>query len=215
MARLIRVTSLPASRRRAGFAFTREPLTLGRESFADGISGLIQLAALVSDPGLAVERSDEDTPDLFIPITDEERAAVVDIARAAELEADSEDAAQAFERILEGLVGGADDDADDEHARSLEAKRLADDAEERRLADEAEAKRLAEAAAANSPPPAPGATVEVAPGVTAPVSTGTEVKEEPKKGDAAPTKAKAKADAKPQGSSGRQSKPANTTAAKD
>jgi len=213
VAGLIRVTALASTRRRAGFAFTREPLVLGPESLGVDIAALIALAAILGDPLLLVERSDDDQPDVFIAVSETERAAIIDMATAAELAVDDDEARAAIRLIVEGLIGSADDDLDDEHARALEAKRLADDAEEKRLADEAEAKRLADEAEAKRLADEAEAK-RLADEAEAKRLADEADATEPKKGDAAPTEAKAKADAKPQGSSGRQSKPATTTAAK-
>lgn len=105
MAGLIRVTALAASRRRAGFAFSREPLVIGPESLGEGLDALRAIAAIVGDPVLVVERSDEDTPDVFIAPSLGEREAILDMARAAELANGDEDAKQAIAQIVAGLIG--------------------------------------------------------------------------------------------------------------
>jgi hypothetical protein len=51
---LIRIRSLRAPYRRAGFEFGAEPLVLGPEHFADGLAGAKALLALFTDPVLKV-----------------------------------------------------------------------------------------------------------------------------------------------------------------
>lgn len=134
MAGLIRVRSLAASRRRAGFAFTREPLVIGPESLGADIAALFALASILGDPALVVERSDEDDADLFLPVTEDERAAIIDMATAAELAANDEEAKAAIATIVEGLIGkqelqspeGAEDDGDDAAASEPAAEAKAD-----------------------------------------------------------------------------------------
>lgn len=116
MAGLIRVSSIAASRRRAGFGFTRAPTVLGPEQFLPSIEGLAQLAALVSDPALVVERSDEDAPETFVEITDGEREAIVAAATESAAHDDPEAAVKAAAQILEGLVGEAPEPAVDQAA---------------------------------------------------------------------------------------------------
>lgn len=222
MAGLIRVTALATARRRAGFAFSRAPLVLGPESLGVDIAALHALAAIVSDPLLLVERSDEDQPDVFVAISETERTAIIDMATAAELAVDDEAARAAIRQIVEGLigeqqlqspedaeaksddaaasptaveaksVGGTDSDADAETPSASSSASAADDEQARAGADASEAAPAADADAAKQPedtqqPPVADAN-----------------QDESKKGDAAPVEAKAKADAKPQRSSGRQ-----------
>jgi hypothetical protein len=134
VAGLIRVTALAASRRRAGFAFSREPLIIGLESFGDGVPALLAIAAIVSDPVLVVERADEDASDTFVPVSDAERQALADMATAAELATDEEGAREAIQAIVEGLIGktklqspeGPDANGDDAAAPSPAADGKAD-----------------------------------------------------------------------------------------
>jgi hypothetical protein len=105
VAGLIRVRSLAASRRRAGFAFTREPLIIGPESLGENLAALIALASIVGDPVLVVEQSNPDTPDVFAEVSHEDRQALIDMATAAELAADDDEARAAIAAIVEGLIG--------------------------------------------------------------------------------------------------------------
>ncbi len=70
----LRVRALQPSFRRAGMAFTKEPSDLTRESFAPGLAGLMQFAALLADPILSVVAVTEvDGAEVEQPITDEMR----------------------------------------------------------------------------------------------------------------------------------------------
>ncbi|MCM3419051.1 hypothetical protein [Sphingopyxis alaskensis] len=229
MAGLIRVTALATARRRAGFAFSRAPLVLGPESLGVDIAALHALAAIVSDPLLLVERSDEDQPDVFVAISETERTAIIDMATAAELAVDDEAARAAIRQIVEGLIG------EQQLQSPEEAETKGDDAAASPPAAEAKADGGTDAAPAAETPPASSASAadgeqsragadasEAAPAAGAeagkqpentqqpPVAEANQ--DEPKKGDAVPAEAKADVDAKPRSSSGR--KPAAKAGAK-
>lgn len=208
MAGLIRVAALVASRRRAGFAFDRDGLVIGPESFERGIAALQQLAALLSDPLLVVTLADDDTPDVFRPLSDDEREAIVEAAAAAAEQDDPDAAEAAADAIFTAIVG--------ERAVPVDPA-----AQERaaRLAEKMAAERPIEGAGLTPGggdfstarvEPVPPAAGETKPGVEA-----APTKEEASKGDPAPAPVKTAADAKPGSSSGRKPRAAaaNTKAA--
>ncbi|KTE24457.1 MULTISPECIES: hypothetical protein [unclassified Sphingopyxis] len=134
MAGLIRVRAIATSRRRAGLAFTREPLVVGPESLGDGLDALRALASIVGDPVLVVETSGEDDPEAFVEIGHDDRQALIDMATAAELAVDEDEAKAAIADIVERLIGtkelqspeGADDEGDDAAAPEPEPEAKAD-----------------------------------------------------------------------------------------
>lgn len=243
-AALLRVRSARAPYRRGGIEFGSLPLVLGREHFADGIDGLRQLVAIVTDPVLRVAVADADTPDQFEPVPDEMRAALVDALRAVEVAEDKSTLNEAIGLIVAGLIGekelqspeDAEDKDDDAAAPESEAGAKAEGGTDAAPAVEPPPASDASAASdeqsragadASGAAPAAGADAGKQPGDTQqpPVADGTErpappagdaaslaaaapaaaAETEPKKGDAVPAKAKAKAVAKPRSSSGRQS----------
>lgn len=244
MAGLIRVRSLATSRRRAGLAFTREPLVVGPESLGEGLDALRGLASIVADPVLVVETSGEDDPEAFVEIGHDDRQALIDMATAAELAVDEDEAKAAIADIVERLIGtkelqspeGADDEGDDAAAPEPEPEAKVDggtiaapavetppasDAsaasgeQSRAGADASGAVPAAGADAGNQPegtqqpPVADGTTLAATPAAEAAnpaaAAPAAPAAPDPKEGTAAPAKAKAKAVAKPQGSSGRKS----------
>lgn len=128
MTGLLRVRSSRRPYRRAGIAFGDLPLVLGPEHFAEGIEGLRQVAAIVADPVLKVQLSDPDTPDVFRPIGDGEREAIIAAAAAAADHDDPEAAEEAARVILAGLVGEVEaaDPDDDGRAQRLAARMAAE-----------------------------------------------------------------------------------------
>lgn len=85
---LLRVTALQPARRRAGFAFGREPVVLAREDLGTGLAAVMRLAELLGDPLLQVVLLvDEEARE----IGDDERAALTALLEAeAEAEAEIE-----------------------------------------------------------------------------------------------------------------------------
>jgi len=242
VAGLIRVRSLAATRRRAGLAFTRDPLVIGPESLGVGIAALISLAAIVSDPALVVEVSGEETPDVFTEIGHNDRQAIADLAISAELSADDELSRAAIEHIVEGLIGKmelqspeeAEDKGDGAAASSpapdakaeagVDAAPAAEtppasdasaaDGEQSRAGVDASVAAPAAGADAGKqpedtqqPPVADGTTLAAIPAAEAAnpaaAAPAAPAAPDPKKGNAVPVEAKAKAVAKPRGSSGR------------
>lgn len=134
MAGLIRVTALAAARRRAGFAFGKQPLVFGRESLLAGIDGLRQIAAIVADPVLLVVVNDEDTPELFRLVTDAERESLRDMVTAYELHEDREGAERVVQDLITRLIADkelqspedAEDEEDDAAASESDAGAKAD-----------------------------------------------------------------------------------------
>ena len=221
----LRIQSARVPYRRAGIEFGNLPLVLGPEHFERGIAALQQLAKLLSDPILTVKVSDDDTPDVFRSLADDEREAIVEAARAAAEHADPEAAEAAAEAIFVAIVGAREEPTDptaQERAERLaqamadeaqaEADRLAAEvaaqaeadrvAAEQAAADKAEADRLASEAAAKAEADRIAADEAVA-------------SEETSKGTPAPAPVKTAVDAKPEGPSGRKPKAAaaNTKAA--
>lgn len=219
MAGLIRVVALAPTRRRAGFAFTPEGLVLGPENFERGLVALFALAALLSDPVLTVTVADDDTPDVFRPLSDGEREAIVEAAAAAAEHDDPEAAEAAADAIFTAIVGAREEPVDP--ADRDRAERLA-------TAMAAEAPALAASAAAAPAVPAPAVDAAAAPAAAAPAAdtaaapaaatpaAEAATKEDASKGEPAPADAKASTVAKPASSSGRKPKAAaaNTKAAK-
>lgn len=77
---LLRVTALQPARRRAGFAFTREPVVLAREDLGTGLAAVMRLAELLGDPLLRVELLEDGEAR---EIGAEERAELAVLAEAA------------------------------------------------------------------------------------------------------------------------------------
>ncbi len=216
---LLRVRSSRAPYRRGGIEFGNLPLFLGPEHFAEGIDGLRSLTAIVTDPALTVHMADTDTPELFLPVPDEARDALIDALHAFEVAEDKSTLNEAVAYIVAGLIGEREPDPAIELA-AAEARRIADEAEAQRLADESEAQRLAAEVEAKRIADAAEAQRLADEAEAQRLAAEVEAKRladaantEPKKETAAPVEAKAKAVAKPQGSSGRKSKPANSPAA--
>jgi hypothetical protein len=80
---LLRIRSLRAPYRRAGFVFGTEPLVLGPEHFDGGVNGLRTLVTLLSDPVLKVQVGDPETGE-FAALTAPEIAQLNDALALAE-----------------------------------------------------------------------------------------------------------------------------------
>ena len=209
---LLRVRSSRAPYRRGGIEFGNLPLFLGPEHFAEGIDGLRSLTAIVTDPVLTVHMADVDTPDLFLPVPEEARDALIDALHAFEVAEDKSTLNDAVAYIVAGLIGEREPDPAIELA-AAEARRIADEAEAQRLADEAEGRRLADEAEARRVADEAEAQRLADEAEAQRLADAGNI--EPEKGAAVPAEATpAKAVAKPRGSSGRQSKAATTPAAK-
>lgn len=151
-AALLRVRSARAPYRRGGIEFGSLPLVLGREHFTDGIDGLRQLVAIVTDPVLRVAVADADTPDQFEPVPDEMRAALVDALRAVEVAENKSTLNEAIAYIVAGLIG----------EKELQSPEDAEDEDDDAAASESDAGAKADggtdAAPAVEPPPASDAS---------------------------------------------------------
>lgn len=85
---LLRVTALQPARRRAGFAFGREPVVLAREDLGTGLAAVMRMAELLGDPLLRVELLEDGEAR---EIGAEERAELTTLLEAeAEVEAEVE-----------------------------------------------------------------------------------------------------------------------------
>lgn len=221
MAGLIRVTALAASRRRAGFAFGKTPLVFGRESLGEGIDGLRQIAAIVADPLLLVEVSDEDQPDSFRLVNDAEREMFGDLVRSYELHNDRAGAEQAVKELLAGLVAknelqspeGAEDEDDDAAASDSDAGAKADGGTD--AAPAVDTSPAPDAAAASGEQSRAGADASgAAPAADADAGKQPEDTQQPPVAATDTAKPSGDKPAKPAGSSGRKSRAAAAPAAK-
>lgn len=89
----VRVRALAPARRRAGFAFTREPTDLAPDSLGNGLAAIIALAAILSDPLLSVTvvENVEGGEPAERPVTAEERDALTAFLEAESAKVDPED----------------------------------------------------------------------------------------------------------------------------
>lgn len=94
---LLRVTAFQNSRRRAGFAFTREPVDLLPDDLGEGFAGMVRLVQLLEDPQLKLEVVEDDE---VRALTDEEREAIFAMAKACEAEVDPADPPAVITELL-------------------------------------------------------------------------------------------------------------------
>lgn len=113
----VRVRALQPKRRRAGIAFTNEPVDLAPESLGTGLAAIVSLAAILADPLLKVTVVDGESER---PVTNEERDQLTAFleAEGARVDPDApptDDAAEAAAKAeAERLAAEAEANAVDE-----------------------------------------------------------------------------------------------------